>query len=113
MGLEVGISAVTNATAKYIYDAEGRRVAKENSGTGAVTASYVLSLNGDQLDEINGSGAWQHSNIFAMGKLYATYGAEHATREPCPHKTPHHRFLTISEHSLALLKRASRSAQVV
>ena len=65
---------MTNATTKYIYDAEGRRVAKENSGTGAVTASYVLSLDGDQLDEINNSGAWQHSNIFAMDKLYATYG---------------------------------------
>ena len=78
---------MTNATTKYIYDAEGRRVAKENSGTGAVTASYILSLGGDQLDEINGSGAWQHSNIFAMGKLYATYGAEQSQQTTRFHLT--------------------------
>jgi RHS repeat-associated protein len=71
---------VTNAAAKYVYDAEGRRVAKENSGTGAVTASYALSLGGDQLDEMNTSGVWQHSNIFAMGKIHATYGVEQSTQ---------------------------------
>ncbi len=74
------IATVTNATTKYIYDAEGRRVAKENSSTGAVIASYALSLGGDELAEMNGSGAWQHSNIFAMGRLFATYGAEASTQ---------------------------------
>ncbi len=44
-----------------------------------MTNSYALSLGGDQLDEYNtssGSLAWAHSNIFAMGRIYATYGTE-------------------------------------
>ena len=49
------IYTVTNSATKYLYDAEGRRVAKENSSIGAVTASYALSLGGDELAEMNGS----------------------------------------------------------
>ncbi len=60
-----------NGSTYYVYDAEGRRVAKKNS-TGAVTASYALNLNGAQVAEINGSGQWQHSNI-SMDHLFATY----------------------------------------
>jgi RHS repeat-associated protein len=56
----------------YIYDAEGRRVAKLGAG-GTVTASYVLGLGGEQLSELNGAGQWVHSNVFAGGKLLATY----------------------------------------
>jgi RHS repeat-associated protein len=56
----------------YIYDAEGRRVAKLGAG-GSVTASYVLGLGGEQLSELNGAGQWVHSNVFAGGKLLATY----------------------------------------
>jgi len=56
----------------YIYDAEGRRVAKLGAG-GTVTASYVLGLGGEQVSELNGAGQWVHSNVFAGGKLLATY----------------------------------------
>lgn len=65
------ISAVNGGT-KYIYDAEGYRVAKEDS-SGGVIASYVLGLGGEQVAEMNGSGQWQHSNVYAMGRLLATY----------------------------------------
>jgi RHS repeat-associated protein len=38
-----------------------------------LTKSYVLGLGGEQVSEINGSGAWQHTNIYAGGKLIASY----------------------------------------
>jgi len=57
----------------YIYDAEGRRVAKTNS-SGVATSVYVLGLGGEQVSELNSSGAWVHSNVFAAGgRLLATY----------------------------------------
>jgi RHS repeat-associated protein len=59
-------------TTQYVYDAEGRRVAKLN-GAGAVTASYVLGLGGEQMTEMDASGNWKHTNVFAGGKLMATY----------------------------------------
>jgi RHS repeat-associated protein len=67
------ISSV-DGTTKYVYDAGGRRVAKEN-GSGAVTASYALGLDGEQVTEMNGSGQWVHSNVYA-GKLLATYDGQ-------------------------------------
>jgi RHS repeat-associated protein len=69
----------------YIYDASGTRVAKGNlsawpascptpSNSGfTLTSSYVLGLGGEQVTEINGAGAWQHTNAYAGGKLLATY----------------------------------------
>ena len=84
----------------YSYDAEGRRVAKGTLGSypglgtiattsvattgscGPITAStsgftlgsrYLVDLVGDQVTELNGSGNWQHSNVFAGGKLLATW----------------------------------------
>jgi hypothetical protein len=40
-------------------------------------ASYVLGLgpNSDslQVSEVNGAGAWAHSNVFVGGRLMATY----------------------------------------
>lgn len=70
----------------YIYNAEGQRVAK-----GAITAwscdpsvngfqstnDYILGLAGEQVTEMamdaNNTMAWQHTNVFAAGKLIATY----------------------------------------
>ncbi|HWG20812.1 MAG TPA: RHS repeat-associated core domain-containing protein [Terracidiphilus sp.] len=69
------LASINNKATQYVYDAEGIRIAKENS-SGAVTASYALDPTGDQVSEMNGSGQWQHSNIFAMGGVYATYGSE-------------------------------------
>ena len=64
--------ATVDGQQAYIYDAEGIRVAKLGSG-GAVTASYVLGLGGEQVSEVNGSGVWVHSNVFVGGRLMATY----------------------------------------
>jgi len=70
---------------EYVYDAEGRRVAKGSLSSWptacvapttangfTLTASYVLGLGGEQVSELNGSGAWQHTNVFANGTLLAT-----------------------------------------
>ncbi len=66
----------------YIYDAEGRRVAKgsiqsmscDPSSNGfSLTESYVLSGNGDELTMTDGSGTWQRTNVYAAGTLIATY----------------------------------------
>jgi RHS repeat-associated protein len=60
-----------NGSPTYLYDAEGRRVAKYSGGT--ISASYLLDLGGDQVTELNGSGAWNHSNVWAGAHLDATY----------------------------------------
>jgi RHS repeat-associated protein len=64
----------------YIYDALGNRVAKGTpSGftcslsSISVTTRYIVGINGEQLSEENGSGTWVHTNVFADGKLLATY----------------------------------------
>jgi RHS repeat-associated protein len=73
----------------YLYDAEGTRVAKGNiaewscdpatSGlTGSTTTNdYILGLSGEQFTEMgvdaNHSLVWQHTNVWAGGKLLATY----------------------------------------
>jgi RHS repeat-associated protein len=33
----------------------------------------VLGLGGEQVSELNGSGGWKHSNVFAGGRLLASY----------------------------------------
>lgn len=60
-----------NGQPTYLYDADGQRVAKYSGGT--ITASYLLGLGGEQVTELNNSGAWVHSNAWAGGKLLATY----------------------------------------
>jgi RHS repeat-associated protein len=86
------LCAVKNASGiitEYVYDAEGRRVAKGTlsswpSACVAPTAAngftlnttYVLGLGGEQVSEISVSGStgtWAHTNVFAEGKLLATY----------------------------------------
>jgi RHS repeat-associated protein len=68
----------------YLYDAAGNRVAKGNitnpNGTCDVTtngfvqmAGYVVGPSGEQLTEVDGSGNWSHTNVYAGGKQIATY----------------------------------------
>ncbi len=63
----------------YAYDGLGNRVAKgggmtnlscDNSFT--PSSSFIVGSNGEQLDEMNASGA-VYSNVFANGRLLATY----------------------------------------
>ncbi len=66
------VQAVNGAvTTKYLYDAEGRRVAKLSGAT--VTNEYLFDTDGSQQIELNGSGAVLHTNLYAGGKLIATY----------------------------------------
>ena len=71
---------------QYLYDAEGRRVAKGYSasnpsalrcstgGTDFVpTETYVLGQSGEQVTEFDGAGKWTHTNVYAAGQLLATY----------------------------------------
>jgi RHS repeat-associated protein len=82
-------STIVRSMNQYVYDAEGLRIAKgtlsswppsgsicnaPTAGNGySLTNSYVLGLGGEQFSEVNGSGSWIHTNIFADGKLLATY----------------------------------------
>jgi RHS repeat-associated protein len=68
----------------YLYDADGRRVAKGSltsfscdlSVNGfTATERYVLGQSGEQLMAVNGSGNWEHTNVFAGGKLLGTFDA--------------------------------------
>jgi len=70
------------ATITYMYDAEGNRIGKGTNSIfacsgGTTTAGIVVGLDGKQLTEITGSGAWDHSNVFADGQLLATYKSSH------------------------------------
>jgi RHS repeat-associated protein len=80
-----------NIMTGYIYDAEGRRVAKgsitsfvcdptTNGFSAAVNETdYVLDREGHQVTEmgsdVNGTMAWAHTNVWAGGQLLATYSA--------------------------------------
>jgi hypothetical protein len=74
---------------QYVYDAEGARIGKGTLasapgsytatcapplGSGfTLTARYLVDQGGDQVTELNGSGVWQHSNVFSAARLTATY----------------------------------------
>lgn len=69
----------------YVYDADGTRVAKgavsglncNLSNNGFQTSySYVLDAGGRDLSQVNGSGQWQFSNVYANGGLLATYSTQ-------------------------------------
>jgi hypothetical protein len=89
----------------YLYDADGTRISK-----GSVTPSpqpdstlsnyqpiscdptqngfqftdnYVLGLGGEELTQMDGSGQWQRTNVYAAGKLLATYDL--ANSQPALH----------------------------
>jgi hypothetical protein len=40
-----------------------------------VTNEYLLGLNGEQVTVLDGSGNWQWTNVYANGKVSATYDA--------------------------------------
>jgi len=71
---------------QYLYDAEGRRVAKGYSasapsqlvcsmgGADFIPAeTYILGQSGEQVTQLDRSGHWQHTNVYATGQLLATY----------------------------------------
>jgi RHS repeat-associated protein len=75
----------------YLYDAEGRRVAKGTITTWgscdptvngmqqqlAGETDYIRGPSGEQLTELHGTSAsWQHTNVWAGGMLFATYGTD-------------------------------------
>jgi RHS repeat-associated protein len=55
----------------FIHDPEDRRVAKLSGPT--VTNEYLFDTEGNQQIELNGSGTVLHTNLYAGGKLLATY----------------------------------------
>jgi RHS repeat-associated protein len=79
----------TTVMTGYVYDADGARVAKgsitvwscDPSVNGVATAGnetdYILGPGGEQVTEVgmdaNGNMAHQHTNVWAGGKLLATY----------------------------------------
>ena len=67
---------------RYIYDAEGNRVAKgtiqawtcdTTQNTFVASNSYVIGPSGEQLSETDGNGNPGHTNVYAAGSLIATY----------------------------------------
>jgi RHS repeat-associated protein len=66
----------------YLYDVEGRRVAKgsitvwscDTNNNGFIENNgYMIGPSGEQLTEVDGQGNALHSNVFASGHLIATY----------------------------------------
>ncbi len=73
---------ISGGATGYLYDAEGQRWAKGSlsslscnySSNGfAATSTYLLGPADEQLTELDGSGNWKHTNVFAGGGLLATY----------------------------------------
>ena len=73
----------------YVYNASGERVSKGTITTWScdpaingfsATNDYVLGPNGEQVTEMamnaNNTMAWQHTNVYAAGKLFATYDSD-------------------------------------
>jgi len=67
---------------QYVYDAGGTRVAKGASasltcgapGTNfSLTNQYLVGLGGEQVTELDGWGDWLHTDVWAGGRLLATY----------------------------------------
>jgi RHS repeat-associated protein len=65
----------------YLYDGEGRRVAKVSNptfsctlGTGyTLMETYLLGPSGEHVTELKGDGTFLRSNVYANGQLLATY----------------------------------------
>jgi RHS repeat-associated protein len=73
----------------YVYNAGGDRVSKGTITTWScdpavsgfsATNDYVLGPGGEQVTEMavdgNNTMAWQHTNVYAAGKLFATYDSD-------------------------------------
>ena len=71
------------AATGYLYNAGGQRVAKgalssfacpsSAASFSAVQSQYLLGQSGEQVTELDGSGNWVHTNVWAGGRLIATY----------------------------------------
>jgi RHS repeat-associated protein len=66
----------------YLYDGEGRRVAKVSNPTFSCTLAsmgstlqetYLLGPSGEHITELGQAGAFLRSNVYANGQLLATY----------------------------------------
>jgi RHS repeat-associated protein len=58
------------ATACYVYDADGQRVQKTASGA---SVYFLYDLVGHPFTEINSSGTWDRTEVYAAGGHLATY----------------------------------------
>lgn len=67
---------------QYLYDADGNRIAKgtvnslscDRSSNGfRLTTQDIVGAVGEQVSELDGTGKWLHSNVYAGGQLLATY----------------------------------------
>jgi len=82
---------VNGTVTQYLYNADGQRVAKgySRSGAGMVcpalgdfapSEKYILGPSGEQITKLvtqpDGSDQWQHTNVYASGQLIATYDQE-------------------------------------
>jgi hypothetical protein len=79
------LNGTTLAKMGYAYDGLGNRVAKgtisifncnmsPTNGNGfTATTNFIVGLDGEQLDELDGQGTPQHSNVYANGQLLTTY----------------------------------------
>jgi RHS repeat-associated protein len=75
-------NTLVDSYTQYVYDAGGTRVAKGASASltcGApgsnfsLTNQYLVGLGGEQVTELDGSDDWLHTNVWAGGRLLATY----------------------------------------
>lgn len=79
------LNTLVGVTTAYLYDADGRRVAKGNATWGScdpsangfqATTDYVLGPAGEQVTEMtvnSGVATWAHTNAWAGGTPLATY----------------------------------------
>jgi hypothetical protein len=76
-------SLISGETYGYLYDGDGDRIAKGtlssfscnlSSNGFAIQNAYVVGQAGEQLSEMGSTQNWLHMNVFAGGKLVATYG---------------------------------------
>ena len=64
------LGTCTTATACYVYDANGQRVEKTASG---ISTYFLYDLSGRPFAEINSSGAWDRTEVYAGSLHLATY----------------------------------------
>jgi RHS repeat-associated protein len=75
-------SLISGETYGYVYDGNGDRIAKGtlssfncnlSSNGFAIQNAYVVGQAGEQLSEMGSTQNWLHMNVFAGGRLVATY----------------------------------------